>query len=68
MPNWAIFPTEIREAIFSTIDSARIASTLRMVTQEAHQAGTIENRKVAEQIAELWRQNGLESELAKNYD
>jgi hypothetical protein len=36
-----------------------------MVTQQPHQAGTTENRKVAEQIAELWRQNGLESNWAK---
>jgi hypothetical protein len=32
-----------------------------MVTQEPHQAGTEENRRVGKKLAELWKQNGLES-------
>ena len=38
-----------------------MAAILRMVTQEPHQAGTDENRRVGQKLAELWKKNGLES-------
>ena len=51
---------EIREAIFKTIDTKRIASTLRLLTKEPHVSGTEANLRVAQNIAQLWRDNGLE--------
>jgi hypothetical protein len=55
------FIKEIREQIFATIEPERIASTLRLVTKEPHVAGTEANRRVAENIVEIWRKNGIES-------
>uniref|UniRef100_A0A914I4M5 Uncharacterized protein n=1 Tax=Globodera rostochiensis TaxID=31243 RepID=A0A914I4M5_GLORO len=61
-------PEEVREAIFDTFDPNRIADNLRQFTQEPHVAGTDSNRKVAERIANLWKQNGLEDVHFVPYD
>uniref|UniRef100_A0A1I8C1W8 Peptidase_M28 domain-containing protein n=1 Tax=Meloidogyne hapla TaxID=6305 RepID=A0A1I8C1W8_MELHA len=59
---------DIRKLLFSSFDSSKMASTLRMVTQEPHQAGTDENRRVGQKLAELWKQNGLEKVRLMEYD
>lgn len=41
--------SEIREAIFATIDPKRIAENLRQFTKEPHVAGTEANKRVNEQ-------------------
>ena len=51
---------QVREAIFASIDPGRIASTLRLVTKKPHVAGTAANRRVAQNIAQIWRANGIE--------
>jgi len=51
---------EVREAIFASIDPGRIASTLRLITKKPHVAGTAANRRVAQNIAQIWRANGIE--------
>ncbi|KAL3097431.1 hypothetical protein niasHS_003879 [Heterodera schachtii] len=59
---------EIREAIFATIDPKRIAENLRQFTKEPHVAGTEANKRVAEKIANIWKQNGIEDVHFVPYD
>lgn len=40
-----------------------MASTLREIAKEPHVAGTDANRRVAEKLAKLWKENGLEREF-----
>ncbi|CAK5103436.1 unnamed protein product [Meloidogyne enterolobii] len=63
-----VYFIDIRKLLFSSFDSNKMTDTLRMVTQQPHQAGTEENRRVGQKLAELWKQNGLEKVRLMEYD
>ena len=51
---------EISKALLENVDPTRISKVLHALTSEPHIGGTPANRRVAEKIANIWRDNGLQ--------
>ena len=59
---------EIEQKLNSLISPQREREFHRYFTSEPHPAGTEQNHKVAEYIAEQWTQQGLEDVVIRQYD
>lgn len=59
---------EIEQKLNSLISPEREREFHRYFTSEPHPAGTEQNHKVAEYIAEQWKQQGLEDVVIRQYD
>ncbi|CAJ0917294.1 unnamed protein product, partial [Mesorhabditis belari] len=58
----------ISRRLMENIDVDNIKNYLRELTKEPHVAGTDENRRVAEAIARIWTENGLEGVHFNSYN
>ncbi|KAI1702610.1 peptidase family m28 domain-containing protein [Ditylenchus destructor] len=59
---------EITTRLLDNMDGGKILQNLKALTTLPHVAGTTQNNKVAEKIAEIWRQNGLQDVHFNKYN